>query len=203
VTDTATATSTPFIPDTILAIFQSSVTPDPKVVFSTLQFTTESSSYPVANPGTVFQNPVKHLFAVFTYDHMLPGVQWTALWLYQGKLVHDETKPWDGATGGSGFTDWNPTPDLWLPGIYEVQIFVGEELVANGRFLVQGTPPTLVPTFTPTFTKIPTNTLTPSLTPTQSKTPIPSATSTLTLTLKPPTATPTFTKSAPANTPTP
>ena len=185
-TNTATATSTPFIPVAIQALFQSTVTPNPKVVFSTLQFTTDSSAYPVTNPGTVFQNPLKHLYAVFTYDQMLPGVQWTALWLHEGQLVHYETTPWVWATPlGSGFTDWNPPPDQWLPGIYEVQIFIGEVYAGNGRFLVQGNAPTPNPTFTPTFTKIPTNTLAPSLTPTQSKTPLPSLTPTITLTLKP------------------
>jgi hypothetical protein len=202
VTDTATATSTPFIPAAIQALFQSSVTPNPKVVFSTLQFTTDGSTYPVTNPGTVFQNPVKHLYAVFTYDQMLPGAQWTALWLHEGQLVHYETKPWDGATGGSGFTDWNPPPDQWLPGIYEVQIFVGEEFVGNGRFLVQGNAPTPIPTFTPTFTKIPTQTLVPSSTLTPSRTPLPSATSTITLTLRP-SATVTSTKTPDRKAPTP
>jgi len=185
VTDTATATATPFIPAALQALFQSSVTPNPKVVFSTLQFTTDASTYPATNPGTVFQNPVGHLYAIFSYDQMLPGVQWTTLWLHEGQLVHYETKPWDGATGGYGKTDWNPTPDQWLPGIYEVQIFVGEEFVGNGRFLVQGNAPTPIPTFTPTFTKIPTHTLTPSLTPTPSRTPPSSAILTITRTLRP------------------
>jgi hypothetical protein len=202
VTDTPTASPTPFIPAAIQALFQSSVTPNPKVVFSTLQFTTDGSGYPVANPGTVFQNPVRHLYAVFTYDQMVPGVQWTTLWLHEGELVHYETKHWDGATGGSGFTDWNPTPDKWLPGIYEVQIFVGEVFVGNGRFLVQGTPPTVIPSATPTFTQIPTNTLTPSSTPTRTRTPLPSETPTLTLTLRPsPTGTKTKTPLKATSTP--
>jgi hypothetical protein len=185
VTDTATATSTPFIPAAIEALFQSSITPNPNVVFSTLQFTTDGSGYPVANPETVFQNPVGHLYAIFTYDQMAPGAQWTALWFREGLLVHYETKPWDGGTGGSGFTDWKPSPDQWIPGLYEVQVFVGEEFVGNGRFLVQGSPPTLAPTITPTFTRIPTHTLAPTSTPTPSKTPVLSATPTITLTLIP------------------
>jgi hypothetical protein len=183
VTDTATATSTPFIPAAIQALFQSSVTPNPNVVFSTLQFTTDGFGYPVSNPGTVFQNPVGHLYAIFTYDQMMPGTQWTALWFREGVLVHYQTIPWDGGTGGVGFTDWNPSPDQWIPGLYEVQNFVGEEFVGNGRFLVQGAPPTPAPTITPTFTKIPTHTPTASSTPTPSKTPLPSDTPTVTLTL--------------------
>ena len=155
------------------------------VVFSTLQFTTEGSGYPVTTSGTVFQNPVGHLYAIFTYDQMIPGSQWTALWFREGQLVHYETKPWDGGTGGAGFTDWNPAPDKWVPGIYEVQIFVGLEFVGNGRFLVQGSPPTLAPSVTPTFTRIPTHTPIPTFTPTQSKTPVPSATVTISLSLIP------------------
>jgi len=180
VTDTATASPTPFIPAAIEALFQSSITPNPKVVFSTLQFTTDSSAYPVTNPGTVFQNPVGHMYAIFTYDQMIPGSQWTALWFHEGTLIHYETKPWDGGTGGSGFTDWNPSPEQWIPGLFEVQIFVGEEFVGNGRFLVQGNPPTPAPTITPTFTRIPTHTLSPSSTPTPSRTPLPSLTPTIT-----------------------
>lgn len=88
VTDTATTSPTPFIPAAIEALFQSSITPNPNVVFSTLQFTTEGSAYPVTTSGTVFQNPVGHLYAIFTYDQMIPGSQWTALWFREGQLVH-------------------------------------------------------------------------------------------------------------------
>ncbi len=169
VSDTPTASSTPHIPAAVLARFSSSVTPNPDVAFSPLEFTTAGSSYPVENPETSFQNPVGHLFGVFTYDGMLPGVQWTNLWLRDGTLVFADSSPWDGATGGSGFVDWDPAPDQWQPGVYEVQIFVGEQYVGNGRFLVQGNPPTVSPSETPTFTLSPE--ATPSATRTASGTP--------------------------------
>jgi hypothetical protein len=143
VSDTPTSTPTPFIPAAIQAIFESSVTPNP-------------------DAATVFQNPVGHVYAIFSYDGMLPGVQWTTLWLRGGQLVHYETKPWDGATGGSGFTDWNPSPDQWQPGVYTVQLFVGEQYIVNGRFLVQGEPPTSVPSASPSPTLAPITTLTPT-----------------------------------------
>ena len=160
VTDTPTASPTPFIPSAIKARFQSTVTPNPDTVFSPLLFTVKSSNYPAEAPNTVFENPVGHLYAIFSYDKMALGVQWTALWLRDGQRVHYETKPWDCAgcgLGGSGFTDWNPSPEQWLPGIYEVQSCIGEEYVTNGRFLVEGAPPTAIPTAsrTPTFTPVP------------------------------------------------
>jgi type VI secretion system secreted protein VgrG len=159
VSDTPTASATPYVPAAILARFSSSVTPGPDVVFSPIDFTTAGSGYPAVRPDTVFQNPVGHLYGIFTYDGMLPGVQWTNLWFRAGTLVYAFTAPWDGATGGSGFVDWHPSPDQWAPGIYLVQIFVGEEYVGSGRFLVQGNPPTLTPSATPK------STLAPSATP--------------------------------------
>ncbi len=179
VTDTPTITPTPFLPSAILVLFNSSVTPNPGVVFSPILFATAMSNFQAVNPNTVFENPVGHMYAVFSYDKMSPGAQWTALWLHEGQIVHYETKPWDGGTGGFGFTDWNPTPDQWAAGEYQVQIFVGEAWQVVGTFLVQGTPPTAVPTLTPTETRAPTST------PTPSETPLPTNTSTATATPRP------------------
>jgi hypothetical protein len=155
---TFTPTSTPFLPLPVLALFQSNITPNPEAVFSSIQFTTSGDKYPVISPATVFQNPVGHMYAIFSYDNMLPGVQWTAIWYRGSAQVHLETRPWDGGTGGYGFTDWNPQPYEWLPGNYEVQIFVGEDWKVVGRFIVQGNPPPAPPTGTPTFTPSPTRT---------------------------------------------
>ena len=167
-TVTFTATPTPFLPLPILALFQSSITPNPQAVFSPMQFTTSGNQYPAISPATVFQNPVGHMYAIFSYDKMLPGVQWTGIWYRDGAQVHLETRPWDGGTGGYGFTDWNPSAYEWLPGNYEVLIFVGEDWKPVGRFLVRGDPPpsptvtpTLATTLTPTPTKTPPSTGTP------------------------------------------
>jgi hypothetical protein len=156
---TPTASSTPNIPAPIQALFQGTVTPNPDVVFSPLVFTTASGDYPPVRSNTVFQNPVGHMYGIFTYDAMLPGVQWTALWLREGELISYESYPWDGGTGGAYFTEWNPPADQWAPGIYTVQLFVGQQFVISGRFLVEGIPPTVVASFTP----ISTLTVTPSL----------------------------------------
>ena len=174
-TDTPTPSPTPFLPLSILVLFQSNVTPNPGAVFSQLFFSTEMVNTQAVDPRTVFQNPIQHIYATFSYDQMEPGTQWTALWYRDGQLVHFETKPWDGATGGLGYTDWAPPADEWLPGTYEVQIFVGEEWKVVGRFVLQGDPPTATPSITPTPTRPPTSTQTFTSTPTPSRTPTPSA----------------------------
>jgi hypothetical protein len=194
VSDTPTITPTPHVPLVVEKLFISTTTPNPAAVFSPLQFATalDKDFIPI-EPGIVFQNPVGHLYAQFTYDKMTPGAQWSALWYYGTDLVHYETSPWDGGTGGIGYSDWEPDPSQWLVGEYEVQIFVGSSWKTSGRFTVEGEPPTAVPSSTPTLTLTATSTLLPTDTRVPSQTPTPRPTY-FTPTLTPPnTHAPTFT----------
>jgi len=167
ITDTPTITPTPFIPPAIEALFSSEVTPNPNAVFSELQFTLNCEDFNNFEVGTVFQNPIGYMCAVFTYDQMVPGAQWTALWYRDGKLVHYDTIPWDGTTGGYGFTEWEAPPEEWLPGTYEVQIFVGLDWKRVDQFVLEGDAPTRIPTksLTPSQTPSPTRTSTMTQTP--------------------------------------
>lgn len=161
VTDTPTITPTPFIPPAIEALFNSLVTPNPDAVFSPLQFSTAYENFECVAPSTTFVNPIRSITACFSYNNMSPGVQWTALWYRENELVHYETLPWDGTTGGLGFSEWAPPPELWQPGTYTVQVFVGLEWKVVGQFIVSGDPPTPLPSMTPSATVAPTFTDTP------------------------------------------
>jgi len=168
---TPTPTPTPFIPEAVKILFSGVVTPIPDSAFSALQFTQGiDENYNPLNPGEIFQNPVGHLYAVFTYNNMIDGVQWTALWVRDGILVYFETKPWDGGGGGFGYTDWNPDSEDWWPGIYQVQLFLGLELKVVGNFVVEGIPATSTITPSPTTTPAPPATSGPSPTITASPT---------------------------------
>ncbi len=150
VTDTPLPTSTPSLPLAILALFQSQITPLPEVSFSSIEFSTVMVNFQAINPQTVFENPIKRMYGVFSYNNMAPGAQWTALWYRDGELVHQETKPWDGATGGYGYADCLEPKNGWLPGRYQLIIFVGEEWEVIGDFSVRGGAPTFTPTLFPT-----------------------------------------------------
>jgi hypothetical protein len=183
VSDTPTVTPTPYIPLSVSQTFTSTVTPGPGAVFSELTFTDGLDElYRPLKPGTSFKNPIGHMYAVFSYDNLINGVQWTALWYRGSELVYFETKPWDGGTGGLGYTDWPPDKAYWLPGEYQVQIFIGSEIKVSGTFTVEGEPPTPRPTSTGTPTITPTQTPTgtatprPTITPIPTRTPRPSAT---------------------------
>ncbi|MGD0612060.1 MAG: hypothetical protein ABSB41_11135 [Anaerolineales bacterium] len=176
---TPTQSTTPFLPVNLLPAFKSSVTPNPSAVFSPLTFSRSIQNFVAVNPATVFQNPISHMFATYSYDGMVDGSQYTVLWYRNGQLVYYETSLWQGGTGGYNYSEWSPSPDQWLSGTYQVQIFVGTEWKVVGQFLVQGLPPTLTPSPTlrlPTSTQIPSITPVPTETYYPTPTPIPSDT---------------------------
>jgi hypothetical protein len=192
ITNTPSVTNTPSIPGEILSLFESTITPVGDPIFSALVFAEElNENFQPINPAEEFANPIQKMYGMFSYDQMTAGAQWTALWYRNGELVFYETLPWNGGTGGYGYTEWEPPSDAWLPGTYNVQIFVGTSWLENARgtFIVTGEPPTPAPSTTPSRTPSPTNTIGPSptrtLTPTRTATITPTFTRTPTITLTP------------------
>jgi type VI secretion system secreted protein VgrG len=141
-----------------------------------LQFSLSVQNYQPVNPRTTFQNPVGRLFASFSYDFMTDGVQWSAVWFRNGEMVFSESGPWEGGTGGYGYSEWNPPAEDWIPGVYQVVLYVGEEWKVLGEFRVVGDPPTPTVTPTPSLTPLPSSTPLPSWTPRPSDTRWPSPT---------------------------
>jgi hypothetical protein len=149
ISNTPTLTLTPFLPVSIEALFQGQVTPNPDAIITSLQFSTEFNNGEAIDPKTVFELPIQTMYGGFDYNNLIPGVQWTALWYHDGKLICYETKPWDGGTGGiGGYTECSNPIGGWLPGEYEVQIFMGYEWESIGRFILIDSP-NGTPTFTP------------------------------------------------------
>ena len=193
-TQTPEFTATPIMPAVISQDFTSATTPNPNSRFSPPVFSRQiDKDYQPIDSGETFENPVETIFGTFSYESMITNSQWSALWFRDGELVSYESIPWNGSSGGFGYTESNLRPDQWLPGTYEVQIFVGETWKSTGTFTITGTPPTPTITATATITSTPTSTLTPTgtlqptvtPTPTQTRTITPSATNTPLPTLTP------------------
>lgn len=186
-TNTPTITPTPRIPLPLEGQFEGELTPPAGAVFSQFEFTSlglDALNRPL-EPTNVFTNPVGSMYAAFSYDGMVNGLQWTALWYRENDLVNYETVVWDGDTGGYGFTEWQPRAEEWLPGEYQVQIFVGYDWYQVGFFSVVGDPPTPTVTITPSPTVTPTPSDTPTPTVTSTPTPTPTSTQTPTSTSTP------------------
>ena len=169
VTPTSTASVTPVLPESLLLLFQDDPTPRPEAVLSPILVTTSLTGFNIPiEPAESFDNPVGRLYGAFSYDHMADGVRWTAIWLLGEETVCFETKPWDGGTGGYGYTDCLPETG-WPEGEFEVQIFIGTEWEGSAHFQIRGAPPTV--TITPTASLTPTTTITPRTAPAPSATP--------------------------------
>jgi hypothetical protein len=181
ITPTISITPTPHIPTDIFVQFTSVVTPNPAAVFSKPVFSKEiDKKFQPVDPATEFTNPVGKLFATFSYDKMTDRAQWTAMWvrLSDNSVICFESIPWDGGTGGYGYTQCSPGADKWLAGDYEVQVFVGTEFKVKAPFIITGNPPTATVTLSPTRpTSTPTSSITPSPTLTRTAT-VPSSTPT-------------------------
>jgi len=149
---------TPHIPIAVEARFEGRLTPPPDAAFSPLIFTNIGldDDYNPIGPGVQFTNPVGHLYAVFSYARLEDDIQWSALWYQGNNLVHYESLPWNGGSGGIGYTDWDPAPDTWQPGEYVIQIFLGTDFQISGSFTVTGDPPTSTVTLTPSASSTPT-----------------------------------------------
>ena len=164
-TPTSEFTSTPIMPAVISQDFTSETTPNPNARFSAPVFSRKiDDEYQPNEIEETFENPVDKIYGTFSYENMITNSQWTALWFRDGELVSYESIPWNGSSGGFGYTESNLRSDQWLPGVYEVQIFVGETWKSSGLFTVTGTPPTPTITQTATITATPTTTLTPTRT---------------------------------------
>ncbi|MFC1996920.1 hypothetical protein ACFLXI_04850 [Chloroflexota bacterium] len=184
-TDTPTITPTPHIPLAIEGQFTGTLTPPAEAVFSSIDFSNIGLDglNRALEPTNTFTNPVGSMFAAFSYNGLADGIQWTAIWYRQNELVNFETKPWDGGTGGYGYSEWHPKAEEWLPGEYQVQLFLGFDWYQVDFFNIIGNPPpptststptltrTLPPSDTPSPTSKPTQTRTPSITPLPSSTP--------------------------------
>jgi len=187
-TETPEFTPTPIMPAVISEGFTSEITPNPDSVFSDLTFAKRlNGEYLPIDPNVRFDQPNTTIYGSFSYDKMIPETQWSALWFRDGELIDYESILWNGASGGFGYTDMAIPSDEWLPGFYEVQIFVGDTWKTSGYFEVFGDPPTPTPTLTATMTPSPTETavntatIISTETPKPSETPLPTLTSTGTL----------------------
>jgi len=191
---TLAITATPAMPIAVQALVQGTATPPFAVQFGRLRFSTTINNYTLVAPGEEFTNPIKQMYSVFTYQPIGAKIEWIALWYHNGALEYVDSTSWKDFPAGVGVASWaRPAPE-WLPGQYEVQIFLGTEWQASGRFVLMGDPPTASPTPQPTstatavptatasgtatITRTPTASLVPTSTRTPSVTPSPTGTRT-------------------------
>lgn len=135
ITPTSTITPTPSLPEEIRRQIESNVTPDADAALSTIEVARQlgSNNQPLESSDT-FLLPIGRLYGTFTYDKMQDGVHWTAIWYRGSEVVCEESIPWDGGSGGYGYTECEP--EEWSDGEYEIQMFIGEQWKVSTRFTI-------------------------------------------------------------------
>lgn len=118
-TPSPTATPTEVVPTFELVAFAQDVTDDEPI-----------------NPGTTFPAGTTKVYAVFEFNGMKDGMTYEAYWYLDGQ--EELYKSWEWSLGEKG-TSWiNIFDDDGLtPGNYELEIFVGDLLVLNDKFVIQ------------------------------------------------------------------
>lgn len=150
ITPTPTSSVTPRLPDQLQIYFQETITPRADVLFSPILVTDRLNAGNLAvNPRDEFDQPPPTLYGAFSYENLADGVRWTALWYRGDEIICYESKPWDGGTGGYGYTECTP-PAGWLVGEHEVRMFAGTQWKVSARFTVLSVRPSSTPTLTPT-----------------------------------------------------
>lgn len=141
VTPTSTETPIPQLPAEIRILIRETQSPRPAAVFSPMLVSRRLNRQNQAvGPEQDFEEPLGRLYGAFTYNNLQDGVRWTAVWRIGDQVVCIETQPWDGGTGGYGYTECEV--DTWSAGEYEIQMFYGEEWMVSTRFEVLGDPAT-------------------------------------------------------------
>jgi len=137
-TITPAISSTPSLSNEILSEFSGVITPNYEALFSPLvfAFSIDEGFQPV-EPGYEFEQPIREIFASFSFDQMRPRSQWTAIWINPDReIICHETSSWGEYTGGYGYSQCELSEDEWIIGEYEVQFFLGETWKTSGRFVV-------------------------------------------------------------------
>ncbi len=77
--------------------------------------------------------------ARFIFRNMVDGTDWTAIWYYQGAEIFRTLPPnlWaDGANGAKTISIQDP--NQLLPGVYRLELYVGNNLTATADFTIAG-----------------------------------------------------------------
>jgi len=87
------------------------------------------------NPGTEFQGGQPVIYVSFDYDDMADGVLWRHIWFRNDTLFGGGTRVWEWRGRGRTYFFLRPQ-EGFLPGRYEVQLLLEEEVVQTAGFVV-------------------------------------------------------------------
>jgi hypothetical protein len=135
ITPIPTETTTPILPVEAATLLPGTHTPDPGAVFSEIEVTARLGNFNQALDASVeFVSPPSLLYGAFSYNFLRDGIQWSAVWYRNDEIICLEAIPWDGGSGGFGYTECELIE--WQPGDYTIHLFWGDEWKVSTQFTV-------------------------------------------------------------------
>ncbi|TET54658.1 MAG: carboxypeptidase regulatory-like domain-containing protein [Anaerolineales bacterium] len=90
------------------------------------------------NPSYLLPSGITSIYAFFDYTGMEDGADWARAWHSDGQQIHFADDVWD--EGGAGSTHVDITSaDPLVPGVYRLEIYVEDALLAVSNFAIAGT----------------------------------------------------------------
>lgn len=126
-----TAPPTPYI-----ATIQSTVTPpaDAGLAITGISSGLSPELEPV-NTGDVFPVGTPRIYYWVEFENMVNGMSWSRALLLDGRVVRTESEAWERGTEGVAYY-WFDAQGGWPTGRYEVQFFLGDEMVDSATYQV-------------------------------------------------------------------
>ncbi len=127
----ATPTPTPPSP----TITSSPVPAPTSVQMGPIAFATQiSDGRKPVSPTSVFSDTVNRVYAAFPYSGMRNGLTWTQIWYFNDVEFSRGEEIWEWGSADRSYVFTNPVG----AGDYRLELYVNDDLVASGAFVVRG-----------------------------------------------------------------
>jgi len=87
------------------------------------------------NPGTSFPVGTTKVYGIFAYEDILPGVTYKYVWYRDGEEDVSDSDVWESAEDGTYYV-YIYNDDGVVPGAYDLYLYVDNELLQTGSFIV-------------------------------------------------------------------
>ncbi len=94
-----------------------------------------NENYEPIRPTRIFETGLYTIYATFTYDGMVDGLEWAWVWRRNDQAVGGGTQLWNYGPDGPGYVYYNPE-EGFQPGEYTLEIWVNEQLMTEANLIV-------------------------------------------------------------------
>lgn len=108
-------------------------------IFSDLTFGVPDAAGGFAATGTLLPAQIAQIDALFSFENIAQGQDWTEIWYLDGVEIFNMTRIWDREASGQATASAINYEGLPM-GTYRLELYIGERLAATGNVTLAGNP---------------------------------------------------------------